>query len=324
MSIVKSVSNWVNKESVRSGKSKSQVFGSFVHDYLKYGVNPKEYYWFHFDGKTDEQKRTFFTRQMFRKFLKRNNDPAFVQVLNDKYIFSQTFSEFTGRKCIRSGKYMKIPDLADLLEGTDRIVFKPKDGSGGVGIRVLDKKDYASIEDLANELRSMPDGVIEQWIKQHKAMAAPYPDAVNCIRVATLYRDGKCHFLGAVFTLGYNHEKIANSLQGALFGLIDMETGEVISDLCNYSDQLFKEHPDTGFVARGFKVPYWQEVLDLTARAAAVVPEVGYVGWDVAISENGPVLIEGNSLSAGYFAYEHYLLRDDEKGSRDVWEPFIK
>lgn len=324
MSIVQSVAKWVNKESIRSGKSKGKVFGSVIHDYLKYGVNPKEYYWFHFDGKTDEQKKTFFTRKMFRQFLKRNNDPAFVQVLNDKYIFSQTFSDFTGRKCIRSGRYMKTGDLADLLEGTDRIVFKPKDGSGGVGIKVIDKKDYSNIEELATELRSMSDGVIEQWIRQHETMSAPYPDAVNCIRVATLYRNGECHFLGAVFTLGYNHEKIANSFQGALFGLINIETGEVISDLCNYSDQLFKEHPDTGFVARGFKVPYWQEVLDLTARAAAVVPEVGYVGWDVAIAENGPVLIEGNSLSAGYFAYEHYLLREDGKGSRDVWEPFAK
>ena len=65
-------------------------------------------------------------------------------------------------------------------------------------------------------------------------------------------------------------------------------------------------------------------MLDLTARAAAVVPEVGYVGWDVAIAENGPVLIEGNSLSAGYFAYEHYMLREDGMGSRAVWEPFVK
>lgn len=324
MGVIKSVFKWVNAESSRSGKSKSTVFVSFVKDYLKYGVNPKEYYWFHFDGKTDAQKKTFFTRQMFRKLLKRNNDPAFVQILNDKYIFSQTFSDYTGRKCIRTGKHMISEELADLLEDTERIIYKSKDGSGGVGMKVIDKSDYPGIEVIANELRSLPDGVVEQWIKQHPSMSELYPDAVNCIRVATLYRDGKCHFLGAVFTIGYNREKIANALKGALFGLIDIKTGKVISDLCNYSDQLFTKHPDTGFVARGFKVPYWKEVLDLTAKAAAIVPEVGYVGWDVAISENGPVLIEGNSLSAGYFAYEHYLLREDGIGSREVWEPFVK
>lgn len=323
MSLIKSVAGWVNKESARSKKSKSAVFAAFVKDYLKYGVNPKEYYWFHFDGKTDEQKSSFFTRQMFRKFLKRNNRPEFVQILNDKYIFSKTYSEFTGRKVIRSGRNMTTAELEDILKDTDRVIFKPKDGSGGVGMKVIDKSAYPDTDTLANELRALPDGVIEQWIKQHESLTKAYPEAVNCIRVATLYRDGKCHFLGAVFTLGYNHEKIANALQGALFGLIDMETGVVVSDLCNYSDKLYKEHPDTGFIARGYTIPYWKQVLELTAKAAAVVPEVGYVGWDVAITETGPVLIEGNSLSAGYFAYQHYLLREDKMGSRKVWEPFV-
>ena len=324
MSVIKSVSRWVDTESKRSGKKKEVVLMNFIKDYLKYGVNPKEYYWFHFDGKTDEQKKTFFTRKMFRKLLKRNNQKDFVQVLNDKYIFSQTFAKFTGRKCIRAGKYLSLTDLEDIFKDTERLIYKPKDGSGGVGIKVINKSDYPDLTVLADELRAMPDGVVEQWIKQHKSMSDPYPYAVNCIRVATLYRDGKCNFLGAVFTLGYNHVEIANSIQGALFALIDIETGEVISDLCNYHDELFKAHPDTGFVAKGFKVPFWNEVLELTSKAAAVVPEVGYVGWDVAISETGPVLIEGNSLSAGYFAYEHYLLRDDQMGSRAVWEPFTK
>lgn len=323
MGVFKSILKWINTESLRSGKNKIIVFLNFVKDYIKYGVNPKEYYWFHFDGKTDKQKRSFFTRKMFRKLLKRNNNPAFVQILNDKYIFSQAFAKYTGRKCIRSGKYMTISELKELLKDTDRIIFKPKDGSGGVGIKIIDKKNYPDINVLAEELRCLPDGVLEQWIRQHKLMSNLYPDAVNCIRVATLYRDGKCNFLGAVLTIGYNHEKIANSLQGALFALIDIGTGKVVSDLCNYSDELFKKHPDTGFVPRGFQVPYWREVLELTAKASAIVPEIGYVGWDVAISETGPVLIEGNSLSAGYFAYEHYLLREDGLGSRSVWEPFI-
>jgi hypothetical protein len=322
LSVISRLTKWVDTESKRSGKSKSSVFVSFIHDYLAYGVNPKEYFWFHFDGKTPEQKKTFFTKKMFQKLIKRNNDPAFVQILNDKYIFSRTFSEFTGRKVIRSGKAMDMKDLEIIFEDTERVVYKPKDGSGGEGVQVFDKKDYPDLNVLADKFRSMPDGVVEQWIKQNEAMSVAYPDAVNYIRVATLYRDGQCHWLGAVFTLGRNHNKITNSFQGALFGLINVESGVVTTDLCSYSDEIFKEHPDTGFVAKGFQVPYWKEVLELTAKAAAVVPQVGYIGWDVAIAENGPVLIEGNSVSAGYYAYQHYLLRGDGKGSRAVWEPY--
>lgn len=324
MSKLSLVKKWVSTESKRSGKGKASILLSYVHDYYVYGVNPKEYYWFHFDGKSPEHKQTFFTKKMFQKLLKRNNDPAFVQILNDKYIFAQTFSEFTGRKVIRSGRSMKTEELEELFKETDRIIYKPKDGSGGTNVQVFEKKEYPDVNVLAEKLRSMPDGVLEQWIKQNEEMTKAYPDAVNCIRVATLYRDGKCHWLGAVFTLGRDHNKITNSFQGAIFGLIDVETGVVTTDLCSYSDELFEKHPDTGFVAKGFKVPYWKEVLNLTERAASVVPQVGYIGWDVAIAENGPVLIEGNSVSAGYYAYQHYLLREDGQGSRAVWEPYTR
>lgn len=117
---------------------------------------------------------------------------------------------------------------------------------------------------------------------------------------------------------------ITNALQGSIFGIVDLDSGVVISDLCSYNDDVFHEHPDTGFVSKGFEVPYWQDILKLTAEAASVVPQVGYVGWDVAISKDGPVLIEGNSISAGYIGFQHNLVRSDGKGSYGLWGQFIK
>ena len=38
----------------------------------------------------------------------------------------------------------------------------------------------------------------------------------------------------------------------------------------------------------------FNEAVELVKKAAKVVPEIGYIGWDVAISENGPIIIEGN------------------------------
>ena len=56
MHIVKKVNYWVQQESARSNKNKVVVLINFVIDYFNYGVNPKEYFIFHFDGKTSEQK----------------------------------------------------------------------------------------------------------------------------------------------------------------------------------------------------------------------------------------------------------------------------
>jgi hypothetical protein len=48
----------------------------------------------------------------------------------------------------------------------------------------------------------------------------------------------------------------------------------------------------------GFVVPCWGDVVELATTAAARLPRVRYVGWDVAITdERGPVLVEGNDMA---------------------------
>ena len=44
----------------------------------------------------------------------------------------------------------------------------------------------------------------------------------------------------------------------------------------------------------GREIPLWKEAMAMVKRAAEMIPSVKYIGWDVAISENGPLFIEGN------------------------------
>lgn len=44
----------------------------------------------------------------------------------------------------------------------------------------------------------------------------------------------------------------------------------------------------------GFQIPYWEEIKEMVLKAALVNDKVNLVGWDVAISKNGPLIIEGN------------------------------
>lgn len=57
-------------------------------------------------------------------------------------------------------------------------------------------------------------------------------------------------------------------------------------------------HPDTGADLTAVTVPFWSEVLELVMRAHGEVPEFArfpFLGWDVAITHEGPVLIETNA-----------------------------
>ena len=53
-------------------------------------------------------------------------------------------------------------------------------------------------------------------------------------------------------------------------------------------------HPDTGAKIAGFKFPYWDEMLATVIAGAKVFDNLYTLGWDVALTEDGPVLLEAN------------------------------
>jgi hypothetical protein len=65
---------------------------------------------------------------------------------------------------------------------------------------------------------------------------------------------------------------------------INLDTGEWVS-----------EHPDTQVRFEGKKIPEWSSIIDICKRAASAFSGVRLVGWDVALTPEGPILIEGNA-----------------------------
>ena len=64
----------------------------------------------------------------------------------------------------------------------------------------------------------------------------------------------------------------------------------------------------------GFEIPCYAQAVELVKRAALVVEQVKYVGWDVSISENGPVLVEGNVIPGYDMCQNYHHLGDDKTG----------
>ena len=71
---------------------------------------------------------------------------------------------------------------------------------------------------------------------------------------------------------------------------------------------LYDTHPVTGKAFEGFQIPYWEEILKLTEKALRKVDGINYVGWDIAITGKGPIIVEGNcvpcpTIYESFFAY---------------------
>jgi hypothetical protein len=62
-------------------------------------------------------------------------------------------------------------------------------------------------------------------------------------------------------------------------------------------------HPDSRLPISGLRIPEIDEIRRLAIQAARRLPEVQSIGWDIALGENGPCLIEGNDR------WSHQLLQ---------------
>lgn len=307
----------VNKVSRKYGGNRFIILGDMILSMIRYSASPSNYYYFGFPRLDHAQRKTYVTHELSEQIQKKYNSPKYQIVFYDKMIFSRIFSEFYGRKCM-STETMTREEFMSFVNNVSKFIYKPLEGGQGKGIQVFEKigGGYTQIYD---DLKGT-HGIVEEWIQQHPAMHELYPDAVNIVRIQTVYAKGRCNFLGATLTIGYKN-KIANASADSIFTLVDVKTGQVSTDGCDYNDNTYINHPETGVHFKGFQIPMWEEVLTMLEKAATRVPQIGYVGWDVAITEYGPVIIEGNN-DGGYVGYQLAELCNG-CGLKEVYQKFL-
>lgn len=286
---------------------------------LKYGASPSNYYNFDFRHASEKERKTFVTHRISERLMRTLNNPQKVDVMTNKYMFAKAYAPFYRRDFLNSGE-MTVQELSTLLQKNRRIICKPVCGGQGKGIRCFTVDDD-NREMVFQEIKGLPECIVEPWIEQDPEMSRLYPNAVNPLRIQTVIDHGKPKCVAATLTVGIDSE-IANASSRALFALIDIDTGTVYTDACDYEYRVYKQHPKTGITFQGFTVPHWDEIKQMVLDAAMVTPELGYVGWDVAVSVDGPIIIEANN-DPGYTAYQLPVLLGKHHGSLALWKPYL-
>ncbi len=283
---------------------------------IRYGASPRNYYWFGFYELDARHRKTFVTHRLSQRMQRVNNDPEFEIYFDNKKLLCEKFKDFMKRKCMFNRECTE--EVVSRLG--DKIIYKPIAGSMAQGIIVIKTEKYTK-EQLAAYLQSLPDGMVEEWIVQHALMEKFNPKAVNIVRVVTARNKERFAHLAATFAVA-NDKEVTNASANAMFANIDIKTGEVISDACDYEENLYTVHPKTGVKFKGFVIPFWDDVLKLVEKASAIVPEVGYVGWDVAITPDGPIIVEGNNCP-GYEWMQVRMINPEGYGKRSIYGQFM-
>ena len=197
----------------------------------------------------------------------------------------------------------------------EEFVVKPAEGVYGCGVNVyrrtangfvdafgVDRTASTLYEALRSDLRYRRFVIQERLYNHPDLERLTRTPALQTARVVTWARaDGEVDIyptylkfiLGAGVTDNYYYGLTGNLRAniGAEDGTLGPAFGRAPGEI---GFRIVAAHPKTGVTISGFQVPFWQDARQLVSRAARLFWPLRTIGWDVALTPNGPFLVEGN------------------------------
>lgn len=285
------------KEIEKFSKEKNLPFMALCFDCLKshvvYGCVLNQYTLGNFYKRKNFERKIMLTYRRWEKIISKYNSHSKKRFLEDKTLFNEFYCDLVGRDWISSSS-MQLQDFIEFVKKHKFLVIKPIEGSEGEGIICRSFNISDNLKDAFNEY-SNKKVIVEEKIIQHDRMIFGNK-SVNTIRVYTAYNPKKrcANIIKCVVRVGVGDSFVDNSHSGGCAYEVDLENGYVISNAyaANGYDGFIQ--PKTNICMLGKEIPFWDEVKQMCILAANRIPEIQFIGWDVAITNTGPKLVEGN------------------------------
>ncbi len=302
----------------KNNKSATGVLFDMIYCGIKYQAGYEDYVLFDFVNLTAKQRATYMTRGSNNQIVKKYNDRT-DQTLQNKILFHQAFNDFTKRSYINV-ETASYDEFEKWAKDKDDFIIKPISEGCGKGVEKIKVKNYDNLNQIYNYIRSTNSVLAEDTVQQNEKMSAIYPDAINTIRIVTIFdkEKDKVYFPFTSIRIG-NGGVVDNINHGGMSSVVDPETGIIIYPAADKTHKVYDKHPITGTKITGFQIPYWNEILDFAAKAAKRIPSIGYVGWDIGITKDGLCMIEGNDYP-GHDIYQMPGMVKEKTGMKPVFE----
>ncbi len=191
-----------------------------------------------------------------------------------------------------------------IKEGGVYIVKRPK-SSLGYGVRL---RTAGELEEKCD-----PTWIIQRRLKNHPTLRVLFgEDAPLCsFRVITQRNPdtGVLDVARCAVRMGRAGSPVDNTMQGGIWANVDLQTGALKggvmrSDFGHWTATgpvRHLVHPDTGKLFVGTRIPWWDEGRALAVKAhETLAPDAPTLGWDIALADDAPVLLEVNVWTVCY------------------------
>lgn len=269
-------------------------FLDMMMNYALYGSSVNDYFMYHFYELPSIKKKSYITCRKHRLIQQIANKNGDVTLFSDKGKFNKSFSKYIKRDWIDIDD-ASLNELKAFLCKHKTVFLKDKTGCEGKGVKRIDG-DTIDPHTLQQQWKGY---LLEEAVIPCKELAEFCPNSLNTLRVTVLQNQHtkKHEIISAVLRISTG-EALDNLFQGALVADIDLEKGVLATNGMNRKGKEFDFHPITHKEIKGFYIPHWNEVISMVQDLNTIVPNVGYVGWDIGITDDrGVLVIEGNDCA---------------------------
>lgn len=308
----------------------SSVQRKIVRDYKQLykskGLTTDEYYEFEFEKRDEEFRKSFLGLNEQRFYLDYLNPVKYYSLARNKYLAHKMLEDTGVRKselyCYYQpeARFISSNEKASDIEGVLRMlknkkvqscVIKTTESSHGDNVWVINAIEYQSDDAvmtrfdgeslLLSSILGKEALIFESVVKQTKQFAAFNESSVNTVRfMTTLYPDGSARVIATFIKIGRAGKCVDNAGGGGNVDVcVDTETGEVkyaiqYDGWRNIKD--IEKHPDSGNQLNGVVIENWQAIKEEVKKFQQAFPYCKVAGWDIAITDKGPVVIEVNDF----------------------------
>lgn len=267
----------------------------------------------YFTEKTGEFNATYIPQDIYVGYI----DPYLNNLREAKYIdnkcyydmlFHQLDQPYLVLKRMNNiwlnhfGKVVNDSEIKEIisLEHDGLFVKEAQVSAGGHGVLFVEASEnaYDEIMKFANNFKT--DIVIQRKLTQHPDCAKFNDSSVNSLRIySVLNKNGTVKIYSSVLRIGVGNVKVDNYASGGVSCGITQD-GYLRKYAYNKKGERVTEHPYSGVVFEGCRIPFYDKAVELVKNTHPTIPHFRSVSWDIMINEDGkPILIEANLCRGG-------------------------
>ena len=296
-----------------SPKKKKEVTVDMVYSLHRFGAMFTEYFLFEFPSLNTNGRHAFVTDKLRYSYCEILNGHEALNLFDYKEKTHEKYREYYGRRVVYVAKDSDASEIADFTSLHRNVILKTSKSSCGRGVEIVNCDEFKSGNELLNYIRAKAPCILEEVIQNHDTLREFYDMALSTVRIATVVTSEGPEIFASNIRFGKGGSVIDNVGVGGIGAVVDIHSGIVVTPAFDKGGNKYLVHPDSHKTIIGFQIPEWNEAKKLAKQLGLIDTRNRYVGWDLAYSPKGWLMIEGNARG------EFYGLQSPDKTGKKKW-----